>query len=155
MITSSGVTEWLWDLSMREIFTKVNKLTMLVSFGISWLSLNIFVSFVFCNNEFSHVVHEKMGSNAYIYFEGLSPLCRLWQSNMDSRFIWHEMSLLEAASYSAMIVLFAAILELTFVNFQRDKLPVEDSTMNKLGYIWWRSLFFIAFTLYAMTTNHH
>lgn len=103
---------------METILQRTNHITMFIAFGVSWILVNTAVGSIVCDNTFSDIISKRGGVNALEkYYENLSPTCRLWQSKMDSNFIWHEMSFGEAAIYAGSISVLGAIIELTYLDF--------------------------------------
>lgn len=125
-----------------DVFKRVTQTSMWISLILSWGAVKITMA------EVCHFFE-----NTDEYFSQLSPLCRLQQSIMDSRFVWSQMTLSEAFIYSGLIIATAAFFELLVVNFQKDKWPINASNNGLNKYLMLRGGLLIGLTIFMTNTN--
>ena len=137
-----------------DVFQRVNIWTIGVSALLCWVGWNFIVGGNICSdNSFFHDIMKKGEIATDNYFAGLSPICALHQSAMDSRFVWHQMSIQESFSYAGIIIGVASSVEIIFVYFRKEKFPINDQ-QNGLGYfLFIRIIILIAFAFYLMNSN--
>ena len=138
-----------------EVFQKVNRISMFVTFGVAWLLINLSMSWILCDNEVWSRLHFNSQEALEKYLSEQTSVCRFWQDVMDSRFDFFPLPFESAAIYSAIIIVLAACIEITWVYMGKQSFPVHDESNDWKTFVFVRGGLFVVFLFVSMAGTMH